>query len=77
MDELVALAAVLVKEGGLLWTTTNSGSISTSKFAQLCHKGLNEAVGTGNFYLERIQPMPADFPVIGPQPVKNLIWRLL
>jgi 23S rRNA (cytosine1962-C5)-methyltransferase len=76
MDELVALASVLVKEGGLLWTTTNSASLAASKFAQLCHKGLSEPVGAGNAYLERIQPMPADFPSIGPQPVKNLVWRL-
>ena len=75
MDELVALAAPLVKKGGLLWTTTNSNSISPIKFAKLCVKGF-ESVGLKNAKLERVQPMPLDFPSIGPQPVKNLVWRL-
>ena len=75
MDELVALAAPLVKEGGLLWTTTNSASISPIKFARLCKRGF-DAVGLHSAKLERIQAMPMDFPSIGPQPVKNLVWRL-
>ena len=75
MDELVALAAPLVKEGGLLWTTTNSASIPALKFAKLCKKGLDNA-GLNSAKLERIQSMPHDFPSIGPQPVKNLVWRL-
>ena len=75
MDELVALAAPLVKDGGLLWTTTNCASISTQKFAKLCKKGL-DSVGLGSAKLERTQAMPIDFPSIGPQPVKNLVWRL-
>jgi 23S rRNA (cytosine1962-C5)-methyltransferase len=75
MDELVALAAPLVKEGGLLWTTTNSAGLSPIKFARLCKRGL-ESVGLENAKLERIQPMPVDFPSIGAQPVKNLVWRI-
>ncbi|KAG7366899.1 S-adenosylmethionine-dependent methyltransferase [Nitzschia inconspicua] len=75
MDELVQLAAPLVKKGGLLWTTTNSASISPIKFANQCHKGLENA-GIKSAMLERIQPMAVDFPSIGPQPVKNLVWRL-
>jgi 23S rRNA (cytosine1962-C5)-methyltransferase len=75
MDELVALAVPLVKKGGLLWTTTNSASIPITKFARLCYKGFNDA-GVQNVKLERIQPMPTDFSSIGPQPVKNLVWRL-
>ena len=75
MDELVALAAGLVKEGGVLWTTTNSASIPADKFARLCRKGLDDA-GIQNAKLERIQPMPADFPSVGAQPVKNLVWRI-
>lgn len=75
MDELVALAAVLVKKGGLLWTTTNSASMSPIKFARACKRGLDTA-GIPNAKLERIQPMPVDFPVVGPQPVKNLVWRI-
>ena len=74
-DELVALAAPLVKKGGLLWTTTNSASISPIKFARLCRKGL-DSVGLQSARLERIEPMPTDFPCIGPQPVKNLVWRI-
>lgn len=74
-DELVALAAPLVKKGGLLWTTTNSASISPIKFARLCKKGL-DSVGLHSARLERIEPMPTDFPCIGPQPVKNLVWRI-
>jgi 23S rRNA (cytosine1962-C5)-methyltransferase len=74
-DELVALAAPLVKKGGLLWTTTNSASISPIKFARLCRKGL-DSVGLQSARLEKIEPMPSDFPCIGPQPVKNLIWRI-
>jgi len=75
MDELVALAAPLVKQGGLLWTTTNSASMSPMKFARLCKRGL-DSVGLENAKLERIQPMPVDFPSIGQQPVKNLAWRI-
>ena len=75
MPELVALAAKVVKKGGLLWTTTNSASIGPVKFARLCRKGLEDA-GYDAAKLERIQPMPHDFPSIGPQPVKNYVWRL-
>jgi 23S rRNA (cytosine1962-C5)-methyltransferase len=75
MNELVALASGLVKPGGLLWTTTNSASMPVAKFASLCRQGLVEA-GFSNAKLERIQPMPVDFPSIGPQPVKNLVWRI-
>ena len=75
MDELVELAAVLVKKGGLLWTTTNSASMNPFKFARLCKKGL-DAAGIPNAKLERLQPMPVDFPVVGSQPVKNLVWRI-
>lgn len=75
MPELVALAAQTVKPGGLLWTTTNSASMSPTKFARLCRKGLEDA-GLQSAKLERIQPMPSDFPSIGPQPVKNYVWRM-
>ena len=75
MDELVSLASRLVKSGGMLWTTTNSASISSTKFARLCRKGFDDA-GLENVRLERIQPMPSDFQCTGPQPVKNLVWRL-
>jgi 23S rRNA (cytosine1962-C5)-methyltransferase len=76
MDELVALASGLVKKGGLLWTTTNSASIHPIKFARLCRKGLEDA-GIKSAKLERIQPMPVDFPTVGPQPVKNFVWRII
>lgn len=75
MPELVALAAKVVKNGGLVWCTTNSASITPVKFARLCRQGLEDA-GCGSAKLERIQPMPHDFPSIGPQPVKNYVWRL-
>jgi 23S rRNA (cytosine1962-C5)-methyltransferase len=75
MDELVALAVPLVKKGGFLWTTTNSGNMPITKFAKLCKKGLADA-GISNAKLERIQPMPTDFSSVGPQPVKNLVWRI-
>ena len=75
MDELVAMAAKLVQKGGLLWTSTNHASLSATKFARLCRQGLDDA-GLPNAKLERIQPMPADFPSIGCQPVKNLVWRI-
>jgi 23S rRNA (cytosine1962-C5)-methyltransferase len=74
MHELVALAAPLVKRGGLLWTTTNSASIHPMKFARACRKGLDDA-GVANVKLERLQPMPSDFQFIGLSPVKNLVWR--
>ena len=74
-DELVALAAPLVRKGGLLWTTTNSASLNPIKFAKMCKKGLDEA-GLTNAKLERIQPMPHDFPSIGSESVKNLVWRI-
>lgn len=75
MPELVALAAQVVKKGGLLWTTTNSASVTPVKFAKLCRQGLDDA-GLQSAKLERTQPMPHDFPSIGPQPVKNYVWRL-
>ena len=74
MAELVELAAPLVKKGGLLWTTTNSASLPALKYSGLCRKGFERA-GI-EFNLERIQPMSVDFPSIGPQPVKNLVWRI-
>lgn len=75
MAELVALAAPLVKSGGLLWTSTASAGIHPMKFAKMCQKGLGDA-GIGTAKLENIQPMPFDFPTIGSQPVKNLTWRM-
>lgn len=74
MAELVQLAAPLVKKGGLLWTTTNSASLPSLKFSGLCQKGFERAGIESK--LERIQPMSVDFPSIGPQPVKNLVWRI-
>ena len=74
-DDLVKLAAPLVKDGGLLWTTTNSNQISSIKFSRMCKKGMTEA-GFPNAKLERIATMPLDFPSIGPQQVKNLVWKL-
>jgi 23S rRNA (cytosine1962-C5)-methyltransferase len=75
MAELVALAAPMVKKGGLLWTTTNSASVHPVKFAKMCKAGLDE-VGLRNAKLERIVPMPLDFPSVGPPTVKNLVWRI-
>eukprot|EP00540_Astrosyne_radiata_P007219 CAMPEP_0116833194 /NCGR_PEP_ID=MMETSP0418-20121206/6305_1 /TAXON_ID=1158023 /ORGANISM="Astrosyne radiata, Strain 13vi08-1A" /LENGTH=449 /DNA_ID=CAMNT_0004462625 /DNA_START=1 /DNA_END=1347 /DNA_ORIENTATION=- len=72
MDELVALAAPLVKKGGLLWTNTNSANMHPIKFARKCWKGLQNAGVEAR--LERIVPMPIDFPNIGPDPVKNFVW---
>jgi len=74
MAELVSLAAPMVKPGGLLWTTTNSATLHPIKFANMCKKGLLEA-GI-NAKLERISPMPIDFPGIETPPVKNLVWRI-
>ena len=70
-DELVSLAAPLLKEGGLLWATTNSNQIHPVKFARMCEKGLASA-GISDSKLERVAAMPSDFPTIGPQSVKNL-----
>ncbi len=75
LDELVALAAALVKDGGLLWTTTNSATLTSLKMAKMCLKGFEEA-GIESARLERIQPMPYDFLSTGSQPVKNLVWRI-
>lgn len=75
MAELVALAAPMVKKGGLLWTTTNSATIHPIKFAKMCKKGLDD-VGLSGAKLERVVPMPTDFLCVGPQPVKNLVWRI-
>jgi len=74
-DELVSLAAPLLKEGGLLWATTNSNQIHPIKFARMCEKGL-VAAGISDAKLERVAAMPSDFPTIGPQSVKNLVWRM-
>ena len=72
---IVELAAPLVKKGGLLWTTTNSAGIHPDKFARMCQKGLENA-GLKSAKLERISPMPVDFPSISAQPVKNFVWRI-
>ncbi len=74
MDELVKLAVPLVKTpGGLLFTTTNSASLSAYRFAKLCQNGLEGK----EYQLDRIVPMPHDFPTIGPSPVKNIVWRIV
>jgi 23S rRNA G2069 N7-methylase RlmK/C1962 C5-methylase RlmI len=70
MAELVALAAQLVQPGGYLWTTTNCASLPMAKFAKMVQTGAPLAT------LERIQPMPVDFPSVGPQNVKNLVWKI-
>jgi 23S rRNA (cytosine1962-C5)-methyltransferase len=75
MASLVELAAPLVKKGGVLWTTTNSAGIHPVKFARMCQTGLQNA-GVKSAKLERVAPMPLDFPSIGPQNVKNLVWRI-
>ena len=75
MDELVALAARLVKSEGLLMTTTNAATLRPEKFAKMCKKGLMDA-GISNAKLEKISPMPSDFPSIGCHPVTNMIWRI-
>lgn len=75
MAELVALAAPLVKSDGLLFTTTNAATLRSDKFAKMCKRGLEEA-GVRNAKLERVSPMPSDFGSIGPQPLKNLVWRI-
>ena len=75
MAELVALAARLVKSDGLLFTTTNASTLRPEKFAKMCKKGLDDA-GVTNAKLERISPMPSDFPSIGCHPVTNFIWRI-
>ena len=74
MDELVALAAPLVKEGGLMWTTNNCSTIRPERFARMCKRGFEQAGIHSK--LERIAPMPMDFPSIGPQSVTNMVWRL-
>jgi 23S rRNA G2069 N7-methylase RlmK/C1962 C5-methylase RlmI len=70
MAELVALAAQLVHPGGYLWTTTNCASLPMAKLAKMVQTGAPRAT------LERIQPMPVDFPSVGPQNVKNLVWKI-
>ena len=75
MAELVALAAPLVTKNGLLFTTTNSASLTPDKFAKMVKKGL-DAAGMPNAKLERVSPMPSDFLSVGMQPVKNYVWRL-
>jgi 23S rRNA (cytosine1962-C5)-methyltransferase len=73
-DELVTLAAPLVKPGGLLLTTTNLASMPPLKFVRIVKKGLVEANVPGAS-LERVVPMPHDYPFIGSPPVKNLVWK--
>lgn len=76
MDELVALAAPLVRSGGLLWTTTNAAGVPADKFAKMCRRGLEDAGLGDGARLERVAPMPGDFPCVGAPPVKNLVWRI-
>ena len=74
MAELVQMAAPLVKKGGIMITSTNNASLSSLKFTTSCQSGLERAGVQSK--LERIQPMSVDFPSIGSQPVKNLVWRV-
>ena len=74
MPALASLASTLVREGGMLWTSTNCASLSIDRFEEMCRKGITDAGREGT--LDRIAPMPCDFPSIGSQPVKNLIWKL-
>ena len=76
MDELVALAAPLVKDGGLLVTTTNASTLRPGRFAAMVKRGLDGAGLGGRSRLERACPMPADFPSVGTGPVKNLVWTI-
>ena len=57
------------------FATTNSASVRVDRFAKMCKKGFDSA-GCKGAKLERIAPMAVDFSSIGPQPVKNLVWRL-
>jgi 23S rRNA G2069 N7-methylase RlmK/C1962 C5-methylase RlmI len=51
----VALAACLVKSGGLLWTTTNCAGLSPLKFAKSCrHAGFDNASVVGVLAVESI-----------------------
>jgi len=77
MAELVALATPLIKEGGLLFTTNNCSTLRPERFAKLCKNGFERA-GKGGMKskLERVAPMPVDFPSVGSQPVTNLVWRV-
>lgn len=75
MEELVALAAPLVKTNGMLWTMTRSSTLPLPKFAKMCQQGL-EVANVANSKLDRVQPLPADFPTIGASPVKYFMWRI-
>jgi len=75
-DELVSLAAPLVKDGGLLVTTTNASTLRPGRFAAMVKKGLDDAGLGGRSRLERVCPMPMDFPSVGTGPVKNLVWTI-
>jgi len=79
-DQLVELASKLVKKGGLLWTSTNCASLTSLSFARICKKGFERnkrLMQEGEVKLERVVPMPLDFPSVGPSPVKNFVWRIL
>jgi 23S rRNA G2069 N7-methylase RlmK/C1962 C5-methylase RlmI len=75
---LVELAAPLVKrDGGQLWTTNNSATLAPDSFAKMITLGLDVVVGSGNYELDRVCPMPLDFPSMnGPQPVTNFVWTI-
>lgn len=76
MAELVTLAAPLVKQGGLLFTTNNCSTLHPSKFAKACKLGLDSCKNSKNSVLEKVVPMPCDFPSISTSPVTNLVWRV-
>lgn len=67
---LVSMAAPLVAPGGRLWTATNHRRTLPRSFARLASRGLPPGV-----VLERVCPPAVDFPVLGPAPVKTLVWR--
>lgn len=69
--ELVRLAVPLLAPGGRLLTITNHRGVTPARFGTLVSQGLPEGAR-----LERVGPMPVDFPEDGPPTVKSWIWRL-
>jgi len=57
-------------------TTTNASTLRPGRFAAMVKKGLDDAGLGGRSRLERVCPMPMDFPSVGTGPVKNLVWTI-
>ena len=58
------------------WVGLEAAGMVKYSAASAANKKGGAAVATAGATLERVIPMPYDFPTVGEQSVTNLVWRL-